>query len=1340
MIKKGIFLLFASIVFLNLIAIGQNILGQQQAEYSSKLPEVQSMQKAIDFPASYFTGQANVSIPLYVASSKNISVPITFKYNSGGIKADEIRGWYGIGWNLEAGGMITRTVKGNEDEGLRFEMLRHKKINRTLLPGDPGYYFYKWNLSRDSIINMYQKFGGYFVDGGNIGHSSSDLNTVFNTHNQALSIGSNPAPLSLLYFNEGISDGEPDVFYYNFGEHSGKFIFGADNKPILIPYNEDIKIIPELKSRFDTEYHETWDDPNDSTVYKMYYFNSFKISIPDGKDYYFGESDSAKILTPVLGKPSRVNGWYLTRIVDRINADTVYFEYTKPLITNITDLENKQQFIKNDNFGCQGGLTFNFSLQPNQTGILSKIITGKEVVTFGRGAFNVADRISGKIYRQIQFGLTSLLSHRFALSTISDWDVIKNKVSMYSFEYYDLGNYGGPAAQDFWGYHNGADNGRKLMITSDTCTTDGANRFSQWPAMELDALKSVIYPTGGKTIFEYEPHDAFAGRNLSNQIVESDAFYVGQGLNYVLTAPNSIGGLRIKKLIQYDPISKDTLTKRFIYKRFGNNMSSGLLHIPPSLNIDYSSLSCGTSASPFYLRSGKNLYIGSGTGQHVTYNNVTVQEEKNGISNGYTEYEFYNEMNSDSCFYSNASSDSTNFSLNNQYNVFPGTQFKLLPENFLNGKQKEKRIFTRSGTLLEQETTTYKSTIYPEFATPVLFNSVYKKDACSVTFIASAGSYAQSSWVPMDETLEVYPDWFNANLEDQAEYASISPIQPNKGIRPILPPPYTYYYMYRYRISKMSVRPVQTIKKTFESPSSYVIDTTTFLYDNTAHINPTSVSSRNSKGETTTQQTLYSFDFNDVNNGDSTIYFMKNAFVNVPVASFNYLNSNVISGGYRTYKYKPGTSRDVFFISEESRLLSGSTGIPPASLNINSGFPKNLNFPNNYFRKEMLFKYNPDNSIAYINKRGNDKIVFLWDYNKNYVVTQAIGSDSADIAFTSFETSYNGNWIVGSASRDTLNSITGKKSYNLSGGNITKAGLNVAKLYTVSYWSFSGAATVNSTTASTGSTKNGWTYYEHKLPLATSSVSISGNVKMDELRLFPSDAQVTTYTFDPVMGVTNVDLPDNTITYYEYDGLGRLIFVRDADKKILKAADYFHSQFSSDTAVWKFTYKVTIIKCTGDTNYNSNMASFEQIDINSNSATYNTYRSIDQIYLTNPTGWTYTTAFRCLKDTGNNNTGIIEKEQKDMNPCSNTYNQTRWVTLGSSKTYCPLPCIGEDKRIINGVCVTGIKIITMSGYNNVLKKWACQYHYEWFPDCIKSQDYTEYKSFPCMPGGSCSPL
>jgi len=119
-----------------------------------------------------------------------------------------------------------------------------------------------------------------------------------------------------------------------------------------------------------------------------------------------------------------------------------------------------------------------------------------------------------------------------------------------------------------------------------------------------------------------------------------------------------------------------------------------------------------------------------------------------------------------------------------------------------------------------------------------------------------------------------------------------------------------------------------------------------------------------------------------------------------------------------------------------------------------------------------------------------------------------------------------------------------------------RSGLQSGQQYIVSYWAKTGTVNVsNVSTTQQGATINGWTYTE-KVVTGTTTVTISGTAVIDEVRLYPLGAQMVSYTYTPLAGMTSQVDASSKITYYEYDKLGRLVRVKDQDGRILKQHDY----------------------------------------------------------------------------------------------------------------------------------------------------------------------------------------
>lgn len=79
-------------------------------------PNAASLVSGTQSQVSQYTGRATVNIPIYTIETGNFSLPISLSYNTGGVRVSGIASWCGLGWSLNAGGLVTRSVVGLPDE------------------------------------------------------------------------------------------------------------------------------------------------------------------------------------------------------------------------------------------------------------------------------------------------------------------------------------------------------------------------------------------------------------------------------------------------------------------------------------------------------------------------------------------------------------------------------------------------------------------------------------------------------------------------------------------------------------------------------------------------------------------------------------------------------------------------------------------------------------------------------------------------------------------------------------------------------------------------------------------------------------------------------------------------------------------------------------------------------------------------------------------------------------------------------------------------------------------------------------------------------------------------
>jgi len=81
-------------------------------------PEVANFMNYVNNPVNVKTGSCNFNVPLYEVSCGDLMLPISLNYYSNGRKTYEMNGPVGLGWQLNTGGMISRTVYGYRDDNV----------------------------------------------------------------------------------------------------------------------------------------------------------------------------------------------------------------------------------------------------------------------------------------------------------------------------------------------------------------------------------------------------------------------------------------------------------------------------------------------------------------------------------------------------------------------------------------------------------------------------------------------------------------------------------------------------------------------------------------------------------------------------------------------------------------------------------------------------------------------------------------------------------------------------------------------------------------------------------------------------------------------------------------------------------------------------------------------------------------------------------------------------------------------------------------------------------------------------------------------------------------------
>lgn len=146
------------------------------------------------------TGQAQVSIPIWTLTYGDLSIPVSLYHHGNAVRVEEGEGAFGVGWNLAAGGAVSRTVRGLPDD------YKVTDDNRK------GWLIHD---KADSIINFSPS-------------SDDDLSNCSDEGDDYDFIDSKGYTI----------DTEPDMFYFSAPGLSGQFAFGADGNPKLLTYQD----------------------------------------------------------------------------------------------------------------------------------------------------------------------------------------------------------------------------------------------------------------------------------------------------------------------------------------------------------------------------------------------------------------------------------------------------------------------------------------------------------------------------------------------------------------------------------------------------------------------------------------------------------------------------------------------------------------------------------------------------------------------------------------------------------------------------------------------------------------------------------------------------------------------------------------------------------------------------------------------------------------------------------------------------------------------------------------------------------------------------------------------
>ncbi|MGN7824856.1 hypothetical protein ACTJJB_32330 [Chitinophaga sp. 22536] len=1304
---------FLLIVFLSFRLMAQDITADASVDAGTV-----AKQRTAAIDVNLFTGIPQIRVPLFAYSRGELKLSVDLSYFAGGVQVREKAPEAGMSWSLNAGGAIMRSVRGGPDDFTQIGFLYTPVLPQNV----PD------NVREDIFYNK--------------------------------------------------QDAQADIYIYSVNGLSGKFMIGKDKK-IYLSEQRNISIIPEFSTV-----------PNAS-----YTLTAFTIITEDGVRYEFRDIELEKLDTQddqsLFINKYYPSAWHLTSIKDPYNSDSINFQYEESgAAYDYSDIAESLTFIGFDKFYSMA----TSSLNRNLLKIKRIILPSNQSVEFDRSArmeggaalntirilnngkeverFRLDYMLYDAYYKNWeehpelqlnghQYGPT-LRSFLRRIVRVTPAGHLIHYAFTYNKEYLlpdnkwsggidRFENLPDPAlgihSRDHWGFYNGKMN--NSSIPASVAGIPAGDREPSATHVLAGSLKSVTYPDGMVRAFEFESHER---ANINNIAMEVSARVNASGSYTLELAQHYTNQHQLQ--FRFDPGTDIPLPTNCTFvltlkDAAGNVVRTGYLSINDLLTGDVIwALNTPSANYTLSVQTPSNCSFPVESAIRVTWTNTRASGQ----------------------------------------NVIGGG-IRIAKVTTYAGNQSVAPLITRyKYTLADGVTSSGYMAHFPRY--DYRRTTYYSNNVSRETRIVASDPYNNLKYVsgnvvgysrvevsegPSGEsgkTVYEFSDFRDVNFnQQQVEYPYVPVEKAEWGLGL---PKKILLYDKSGRLVKKTTHEYNIIQQalTDENVASLLVSHTISY----AHTSETKVLKGNRyyplSGRTELSKSIsYSYYANNDSllNITSYTYSPKNFNVKTLRQDFNRETGSVIEKRYYypdDYTVADGilkVLRDkgiVKLVATEEWLTGGGqparmTGGEIVEYSTFNNFIRPYHryaFASNapvlqqvvgdfnpavLIRKPELFKaYSiytqyDEKGFPRTSQVNGKTMSVMMSPDKQFPVMSVANAAYDQVAYTSFESDDKGNFQFTGAPQKDENALTGDYVYPLSAGIITKKNISLSTPYVLSLWYKGNAPVVSGATqiATAVNTNTGWIFSEYRVNLP--AISISGQSLIDEVRLFPQGAVMTTTTYEPFLGVTSTCGADNMPVYYSYDALKRPILTRNHNKHIIEKKEYVMNAPLSTTPVWDYTERY---RCQTNANGMTGIQEVEQTDINSNSSTWGTFRWIvsgQSDRCTPKPIWELTGRKRCVTTSQGVNTGTIEVEKKDVNPNSASYGTFKWESGGTDETLCPVPvvCEGESKKMINGKCETGVKVIIESEPQNT--GWMCTYQYQ-FSDGSIAGPFQQYSPTRCF--------
>ncbi len=420
-----------------------------------------------EYPVDYSTGVPKIEIPLYTLDTGDYQLPITLSYHASGIKVTDVSTPVGLGWVLNAGGVISRTCRAVPDRysslyNLYFKDRAQAEEELALSRAGSGNVRDWWesvlagHIAYDSETDRY----AYNIPGkaGIFRYDSSDRSIYTVPHD--------PIRIEETASGYKITDTDGTVYTFETLEICG----GSSGQYIGSYY---------LSSIVTGERH--------NTITFTYGYNSTCQVRYRAESYEYGENVYWVQDTPSMGHSYNE----ITGYVDDFDRFFQSYYYNAPLLTAISwNGVSISISYTADRLDAQPMRMTAISV--SEGGNPVRYITLDNNGYFGTNARNYRLKLSGITVRGNSSATYPAETWTFAYNSLTPPDHYNAPINGTERTY-----------EDYWGYWNGK---TSLYVIPDGIVPNHttADRSSDEYYMKMCSLESITYPTKGKTTFTME--------------------------------------------------------------------------------------------------------------------------------------------------------------------------------------------------------------------------------------------------------------------------------------------------------------------------------------------------------------------------------------------------------------------------------------------------------------------------------------------------------------------------------------------------------------------------------------------------------------------------------------------------------------------------------------------------------------------------------------------------------------------------------------------------------------------------------------------------------------------